>query len=173
MTSPPKKNRWLITVVTVATVLVAVFIVVSLFVVRRYVEDGPSMEPTIKNGQQLIVSRGYSEPKHGDIIVFSQSELSKYGQSDKLNLVKRVIGLPGEQVKVSNGQVKVFNAAHPDGFNPDTGYTVEGQTAGFVNNTTIPQGDVFVLGDNRPDSLDSREFGPVPIKNIIGRVIIH
>src|ERR1039458_2172244 len=173
-TSNRKPHRWLtILLITVPIILVVILAWLRFSVFGLYQENGPSMDPTIKSGQKVYILRGHSQPKRGAIIIFRESGLSKYGGPNTLNLIKRVIGLPGDRVEISNGQVRVFNSANPDGFNPDAGYKLLGQTTSpeGTTNITVPNGDVYVLGENRPESLDSRELGPVPIANILGRVV--
>ncbi len=169
-------------------ILVAAFAVALLmisFVFRSYQVDGPSMEPTLQNNDKLIiwkVPRTWSDvtghayiPSRGNIIVFSESGLSRFGQENTKQLIKRVIGLPGDTVKVANGQYTIYNAQHPNGFDPD-------QTMAYGKNIPFTSGDltvklaknqVFVSGDNRPDSLDSRDFGPINANQIVGQLILR
>ena len=165
----------------VAAPLVAIFL--TLFVFQSYQVDGPSMQTTLQNGNRLIVyklPRTWSRltkkpfvPERGKIIVFNESGLSSFGDStDSKQLIKRVLGLPGDRVVVKNGTVTIYNAANPNGFNPDKTMPygkVITTTSGDVD-ITVPAGQVFVFGDNRPDSLDSRYFGTVPVSQIIGEL---
>jgi signal peptidase I len=179
----PKKSRTkkvLIVIGSIVGVIVIIFVIlviVSLTQVKRYHENGPSMAPTISNGQTVLIQKGYSNPQINDIIVFTQSGLSKYGQPNTLQLIKRVVALPSNRVVIANNKLTVFNSSHPNGFDPDDSDGLSHQsTYGLYNQSidlTVPSGDVYVLGDNRPQSLDSRAFGPVPITNVIGKVIQH
>ena len=157
------------------------------FVFRSYQVDGPSMENTLQNSDKLIiwkVPRTWSDitghayiPNRGDIVVFTESGLSQFGQTNTKQLIKRVIGLPGDRVVVSNGVYTIYNKAHPNGFDPD-------KTLAYFKNVTIPvtSGNVnvtlgpnqlFVSGDNRPDSLDSRAFGPITTNQIVGKLVLR
>src|SRR5690606_34116933 len=91
-------------------------------------------------------------------------------------LVKRVIALPGERVLVRDGVVKVYNEEHPEGFNPDkdTDYEqdIDPITPGYIDLTVKP-GEIFVLGDNRDNSSDSRTFGTIQSKEIVGELALR
>jgi signal peptidase I len=114
-------------------------------------------------------------PNRGDIVIFEQGGLSEFGQEDKRQLIKRVVGLPGDRVVVSGGTITIYNPDHPEGFQPD-------KTLPYSKQTTIPytsgniditlnDNEVYVNGDNRPDSLDSRSFGPVQTDQIVGKLV--
>lgn len=183
----PTKQREILSTLGIfaAAALVAVFII--LFVFRSYQVDGPSMQNTLHNGDKLIiwkVPRTWSSvtrhayiPNRGDIVVFNESGLSAYGQQNSKQLIKRVIGLPGDHVVVKNGAVTIYNKEHPDGFDPDKTlpYGKNGTipyTSGDINLTLGPK-QVFVCGDNRSDSLDSRIFGPIEAKQIVGKLALR
>lgn len=154
---------------------------ITAFVFQSYEVDGPSMERTLQTHDRLIiwkVKRTWARitnhdfiPSRGEVVVFvSKGLFQDEGGKDK-QLIKRVIALPGERVTVADGKLTVFNKANPDGFNPDItmdyGKDLEGETSGNVD-ITVPDGEVFVMGDHRSNSLDSRYFGPVPAHDIIG-----
>lgn len=162
---------------------VALFIIA--FVFRSYQVDGPSMQNTLQNADKLIIWKvprsiaritGHAYiPNRGDIIVFTESGLSEFGQQDSKQLIKRVIGLPGEQVVVSNGNYTVYNKTHPDGFDPDKTLPYGKNfptTSGNVNVTLGPD-QLFVSGDNRPNSLDSRAFGPINANQVVGKLVLR
>ena len=166
------------------TALVVAFLIIA-FVFRSYQVDGPSMQNTLQNADKLIiwkVPRTWARvthhdyiPNRGDIIVFSQSGLSEFGQTDTKQLIKRVIGLPGDHVVVKDGAYTIYNAKNPKGFNPD-------KTLGYGKNFPVTTGQVdvtlkkdqlFVSGDNRPDSLDSRSFGPIDASKVVGKLVLR
>jgi signal peptidase I len=176
--------------VSTAGILVIAFVVALLlinFVFRSYEVDGPSMENTLQNDDKLIiwkVPRTWSRltgheyvPKRGDIIVFTESGLAAYGQTNTKQLIKRVIGLPGDRVVVANGVYTIYNKTHPKGFDPDKilpyfkGTTIP-VTSGNLD-ITLGHNQLFVSGDNRPDSLDSRAFGPINTNQVIGQLIVR
>lgn len=166
------------------TALVVAFLMIT-FVFRSYQVDGPSMETTLQNTDKLIiwkVPRTIASithhayiPNRGDVIVFTQSGLSQFGQQDTKQLIKRVIGLPGDRVVVSNGEYTIYNKSNPKGFNPDKtlsyGKNIP-QTSGDIDVTLGPN-QLFVSGDNRPDSLDSRAFGPINANQVVGKLVLR
>ncbi len=185
--SPAKHSGWYEALSTIGILLtaVAVAVFIIVFVFRSYQVDGPSMESTLQNADKLIIwkvprtwasitGHGYV-PKRGDIIVFTQSGLSQFGQQDTKQLIKRVIGLPGDHLVLKDGQYTVYNKSHPGGFDPDKslGYGKNIPTTSGNINITLSKDQVFVSGDNRPDSLDSRSFGPIKANQIIGKLILR
>lgn len=157
-------------------------ILINTFVFRSFNVVGPSMETTLYTGDRLIVNRlavTVSQlenkpylPKRGQIIVFKNPHYSE-GIEDEY-IVKRVIGLPGERVTLQNGSYKVYNAAHPEGFNPDDNNNGEpgSPTSGQVDEI-VPDGEIFVSGDHRQGnySYDSRNgLGTIPLYDIVGPV---
>lgn len=155
------------------------------FVFQSYQVDGPSMETTLQNNDRLIVwkaPRTWSKitgnqyvPNRGDVIVFNQSDLPDNGTGTTRQLIKRVIGMPGERVEVQNGVITVYNKDNPKGFQPDAtlpyGANIP-ETAGDLS-VTLGDDEIFVAGDNRPESLDSRTFGPIKTGQIVGKLVLR
>lgn len=169
--------------VLVTALLVALLMIT--FVFRSYQVDGPSMQSTLQNSDKLIIwkiPRTWARithhdyvPKRGDIIVFTESGLSQFGQNDSKQLIKRVVGLPGDRVVVKDGFLTIYNAAHPNGFQPDKTLpygNVIPTTSGDID-VTLKASQLFVCGDNRPDSLDSRAFGPINADQVIGQLVVR
>lgn len=126
------------------------------------------MEPTFDNGQYLIIdeiSYHLANPERGDVIVF------RYPRDPSQYFIKRVIGLPGETVKIQNGKVSVVTIAG-ETIQLDESYIV---FHGNGSDTQVVLGvnQYFVMGDNRPESSDSRVWGVLPRQNIIGRVFLR
>lgn len=183
---PAGPSRWRSALSTILLFALAPItaLLIAAFVVQSYQVDGESMETTLQNNDRLIVDkipRSLARithhnfvPKRGTIIIFNQTLDLGNGLTEK-QLVKRVIGLPGERVVVNNGSITVYNSQHPDGFNPDnTGlyalHLPSNQpitTAGQVD-VTLSGSQIFVCGDNRPNSEDSRFFGPVQLNKVVG-----
>lgn len=168
---------------TVLILLLAPILALSItaFVFQSYEVDGPSMEPTLQTHDRLIVwkagrtwskiTKGSYIPPRGTIIVFTKRGLYDFSSDKEKQLIKRVIGLPGERVVVDKGVITVYNDENRGGFNPDKtldyGNSLTGETVG---NADIRLGDdeIFVVGDHRDNSLDSRSFGAIPAADIVG-----
>jgi signal peptidase I len=144
------------------TVLPAILIalLINVFVGQATRVEGQSMEPNLHSDQRLVVEKvtyRFHGPERYDIVV-----LKLPNQGDEL-LIKRVIGLPGETVEIRGGQVFV------NGEPLEEPLVQEETLPGRNEQVTVPPLHVYVLGDNRNHSNDSRSFGPVPIENIVGR----
>ena len=141
------------------------------FAVQPFIVDGESMEPNFVNNEYLLaekVSYIIGQPKRGDAIIF------RYPGNPSVNYIKRIIGLPGETVKVENNKVIVYNNDNPNGMILDEGKYIPSSTQtlppdGVSYERTLGSDEYFVLGDNREHSSDSREWGILPKANIIGR----
>jgi len=158
----------------VETLLLAalIFFLVRL-VVLNFKVDGQSMTPNLDNGQMLLVNRNayqfvdwqgqpfypFDPPERGDIVVFNPPT-----ESDK-PYIKRIIGLPGDEVTFDNGQVFVNGEMLEEDYIEDR---TRCQRTDFCD-VVVPEGSIFVLGDHRSNSSDSRVFGVVPIENVIGK----
>lgn len=184
---PPRSERSKNIISTVLILLAApvIALILTAFVFQSYEVSGPSMETTLENNDRLIVvktERTWARithhayiPNRGDIIVFDKRGLIDESQGQDKQLIKRVIGLPGDHVVVSDGVLTIYNKQSPNGFQPDKVYPwgkVITTTTGNVD-LTVGQDEVFVCGDNRPNSLDSRTFGPIPAKDIIGKLVVR
>ncbi len=181
----PSGWRELISTVGILLTALALALFIIAFVFRSYQVDGPSMQNTLQNADKLIIWKvprtwaritGHAYiPQRGDIVVFSQNGLSEFGQQDSKQLIKRVIGLPGDRLTVADGAYTIYDKAHPGGFNPDQtlpyGHNFP-STSGNVD-ITLRKGQLFVSGDNRPDSLDSRAFGPINVNQVIGKLVLR
>ncbi len=152
--------RLLREVLEVAVITLLLFVVVR-GVVQNYRVDGPSMTPTLLNHEYILVDKAqyiFGSPRRGDVIVF------KWPRDTSEDFVKRVIGVPGDTVRVtSDGQVSV------DGTPINEPYVNDLTNPYQPNTWTLAANQYFVLGDNRGDSSDSRDWGPVPRSDVIGR----
>lgn len=140
---------------------------VRYFLFKPFIVKGQSMEPTFAERDYLIIDEityRLREPVRGEVVVFD----SPIGGDHYL---KRIIGLPGERVKVQENKVIIYNDAHPQGVVVQEGYLSE-STPGSIT-TTLGDDQYFVLGDNRDASYDSRRFGPIDREDITGRVVVR
>lgn len=158
--------------VKVVVIALVVIIPIRYYVIQPFIVSGSSMEPTFQNGQYLIVNEldyHLHAPQRGDVIVF------KYPLNTSEYFIKRVIGLPGEKVLISNGKVMIYNSANPQGFILDESYLPNGLYTEATSNqpVSLGEGEYFALGDNRPASSDSRYWGDVPANDIVGKVVLR
>ena len=159
----PKKRGCLRGVVDVIeTILVSVLLFVGINAVSARIRvDGYSMYPTFDNGEFVIVNKlayRWSEPKRGDIIVFHNP------RNPSVEYIKRIIGLPGEMVTVSGGQVYI------NGELLDEPYIAEEPL--YDNEWLVPENALYVLGDNRNNSSDSHSWGALPVEYIVGKALL-
>ena len=149
----------------VATALL--FGVVRPFIVGAFYVPSESMVPTLLVGERLLANKfiyRFTEPERGDIVVFRARE----ADGGEVNLVKRVLGLPGDEIAVRDGVLFLNGVPQREPYlNPDL---PDESSFGPV---TVPPEHFFVMGDNRADSADSRIFGPVPEKSIVGEAFLR
>jgi signal peptidase I len=148
--------RFLVDVLETLVLSVLLFLAINAISARIRV-DGSSMEPSLHSGEFVIVNRlayRFGAPEHGDVVVFH------FPGDLEQEYIKRIIGLPGDQVSVRNGQVYINQQAIYEPY--------IAASPRYEGNWSVPEGHVFVLGDNRNNSSDSHSFGPVPQGNVIG-----
>jgi signal peptidase I len=144
---------------------VLVFGFVRPFVVEAFWIPSASMVPTLKYGDRVLVNKfiyRFTEPERGDVIVF------KSVQDDQQDLIKRVVGVSGDEVAVRGGRLFVNGERQRE---PYVNKKLPDRS--FAALTKVPENHVFVMGDNRANSQDSRVFGPVPKENIEGEAFLR
>lgn len=152
---------------TLAFLIVVVVIPIRVFIVSPFVVDGESMHPTFENFDYLIVDEiiyTFRAPARGDVIVF------RYPGNPSVFYIKRIIGLPGETVSISKGIINI--TTNGSTFPLKESYIVN-EDATYTKDVSLNKDEYFVMGDNRPNSSDSRVWGPLPRKNIVGRVDVR
>lgn len=141
---------------------------IRFFIAQPFIVRGESMIPAFEDGQYLIIDEityRKDAPERGDVIVF------KYPKDTSKYFIKRIIGLPGEKVSIANGIVTVFSQENQKGKTLSEPYL---KAISYENTSeTLGANEYFVMGDNRSNSLDSRIWGPLPTKNIVGRVLVR
>lgn len=153
-------QRFLVDLLETIILAIVLFFAINTVSARVRV-DGFSMVPTLDDGEYVLVNRlAYrnSLPERGDIIVFVSP------QSSNLDLIKRVIGLPGNNIRISDGDVEV------NGKTLREPYIAAAPI--YNGEWNVPAGHLFVLGDNRNDSSDSHAWGLLPMENVIGKAIL-
>ncbi len=173
-----KPGRWIVELLGVVVVAVVIAIVLRAFVVATYSIPSGSMEPTLQVGDRIVVDK-LSYHLHGvdrgNIIVFSTPPNEDCAGPPVADLVKRVIGLPGETISLAGGRVYIGGHLLPEPWLPEAARTETfpgppGEPYSLRQPYRIPQGDVYVMGDNRKYSCDSRYWGPVPESTIVGKM---
>lgn len=176
--------RGLIELVVTVAIAVALALLIQAFIVKPYRIPSGSMIPTLDINQRILVNRLSGNPSIGDVVVFhpphgadlpggvcgDQNQGPGHGQAcdvptpqeSSQTFVKRVVAGPGDTVQIINGHV------YRDGVREKDAYIIQCPSCNFRTAIKIPPGDYFMMGDNRPDSEDSRYWGPVPGKWIIG-----
>jgi len=151
--------RFLLDVVETVLLSVLLFAAINAISARIRV-DGFSMEPTLRNGEFVIVNKlayKLGDPTIGDVIVF------RYPRDPSQEYIKRVIGLPGDRVKIAGGQVYVNDTLLTEPYIASPPH--------YNSQWEVPSAGLFVLGDNRNNSSDSHNWGMVPLENIIGKAL--
>lgn len=146
------------------------FVVIYLFLMQPHQVKGSSMFPTFKDKEYLLTDKiTYKRrlPIYGDVIVF------KAPMNEDFDFIKRVIATPGQTVKVQNNKVFVDGKMIDEIYLPDEYITEPGQFMQEGEEYAVQDGEVMAFGDNREHSSDSRDWGPVPNRNIIGRVFFR
>lgn len=164
-----EKNEWMewLKAILIAVVIAAI---VRIFMFSAIMVDGISMMPTLEDGDKMIankISYTIGEPKRFDIIVFNANPEEKY--------IKRVIGLPGDKVEYRDDVLYINGEAQDEPYLEQLKATTEGTLTGdftleeMTGEQTIPEGYLFVMGDNRRNSTDSRHIGLIPYEEVIGK----
>jgi len=168
--------------------VVVIIVPIRVFLIQPFFVQGASMEPNFEDREYLIVNelgykttkvslgpdgsslftvRPFKEFQRGDVVVF------RYPKNPKVYYIKRIIGLPGEKIQISNGEVKIFNSENPNGFILDeNSYLPASEETSGETNVTL-KNEYFVMGDNRKYSSDSRSWGAVPEYDVVGKVMLR
>lgn len=151
--------------------IIAIIIVVPIrmFIAQPFIVSGDSMVETFESGQYLIVdqlSYYFDDPARGDVIVF------RYPRDPSKFFIKRVIGLPGDTIKIEDSKITIFNEEHLDGVTLDEPYVKSMQAAPLFEEI-LGDREYFVMGDNRDRSSDSRSWGVLQEERIVGRAFLR
>ncbi|MGE8204104.1 signal peptidase I [Heyndrickxia sp. NPDC080065] len=152
-------------------IAVALAFIIRYFLFAPIVVDGSSMMPTLHNGDRMIVNK-LGKPQRFDIVVFHAPEKKDY--------IKRVIGLPGDKIEYKNDTLYINDKAYKEPYLDqykkalkeddlaEGPLTQDFTLKDIIGKNTVPEGEIFVMGDNRRGSKDSRHIGTIPIKKVIG-----
>lgn len=155
------------------TVQVLFFAILLTFVLRSYIVEARqipsgSMIPTLQIGDRLLIDKityKFSDLHHRDIVVFMPPPEAQLG-GNKSDYIKRIVGLPGDKIQVSGGKVYV------NGKEQTEPYIAQAPAYNY-GPATVPEGELFVMGDNRNNSFDSHEWGFLPMTNVKGRAFFR
>lgn len=171
--------------------VVVIIVPLRVFLVQPFFVQGASMEPNFEDHEYLIINelgykttevgfsygekeisfftvKSFKELKRSDVVVF------RYPKNPSTYYIKRIIGLPGEKIEIKDKRVKIFNSENPNGFDLDESkYLPSSEETSGDQIVELSDQEYFVMGDNRKYSSDSRSWGPVPGKDIVGKVLLR
>jgi signal peptidase I len=186
--TPNSSGGWRSVLSTIGILIAApiVALLLTAFVFQSYEVEGPSMETTLQNRDRLIVwkvprtlariTNNAYVPHRADVVIFVKHDLYEAGGTREKQLIKRIVGLPGDRVVIKEGQITIYNNQHLLGYNPDLNHDFSQNISSFTTGNVdliVPDGQVFVCGDNRTNSLDSRTFGTISVDDIVGKLSVR
>ncbi len=160
---------FILEVVQIVVISAAIIIPVRYFLIQPFYVKGASMEPNFYEHEYLIIdeiSYRFREPDRGEVVVF------RYPHDPSQFFIKRVIGLPGETIEITDGNIIIYNDEAPNGQLIDEEYINHDRTEG-KERMTLGAEEYYLLGDNRDASLDSRSIGAITLDEIIGRTWVR
>ena len=162
-------------VVIVGAVLVA--LVIKTFVMQAFFIPSSSMEPTLLINDRVLVNKlsyRFGDPERGDIVVFERPDGAVTTDDDINDLIKRVVGLPGDSIVIEDGAVAVNGTVLTEDYLPESSRTENGLVpCTTASPCVVPEGEIFVMGDNRRNSHDSRYIGTIPESSIVGEAFVR
>jgi signal peptidase I len=169
----PARDFWnfLLDLLKTGVIVFVIAFLLRYFAIQPYIVEGISMMPNYENREYLLaekLSYSFGQPNRGDVVIF------RYPKNPSVNYIKRIIALPGEKIKIANNAVTIYNTKNPNGMVLDETYIpTNSRTYTSYENGILEQSlkdnEYFVMGDNRENSSDSREWGVLPKGNIVGR----
>jgi len=168
-------GSFFIDIIETVVVALSIFLILYLFIVQPHQVNGQSMEPNFHNAEYLMtdkISYKMGLPKRGDIVVFEAPPAAECPEGTGCDFIKRVIGVPGDTVEVKDNHFYVNDVLLKEDYISDSVLTLPGPYT-QTGPVTVPEGSYFVSGDNRPHSSDSRFWGPVDLKLIVGKVFLR
>lgn len=162
-----KISLFFLDIIETGVIALSIFIIVYLFIFQPHEVKGNSMHPSFEHADFLLtdkISYRFNNPQRGDVIVF------KAPLNTQFDYIKRIIGLPGENIAVREEQIYINGKKLEESYLPDDFSTRSGRFLKNDQTANIPLGEYFVMGDNRNHSSDSRDWGTIPRENIVGKV---
>ena len=164
----PKKKNSILELAKFALIAALIVVPIRTFVAQPFIVSGNSMVPTFHDQEYLIVdelSYHVRDPHRGEVVVF------KYPKDTSKYFIKRVVGLPGETLKLRGNEITIVNSEHPEGFILDQSYIENKSNDSFE--ITLKDTQYYVMGDNRIASSDSRAWGPLERHFMVGRALLR
>lgn len=161
-----KLASFFLEILQVVVFAISIFLFIYLLVMQPHKIKGDSMEPNFHNAEYLLtdkVSYRFKDPQRGDVVVF------KAPPDFKEEYIKRIIGLPGDEILIKDGIVFVNNSPLNEPYIPEDFYNTTGRFITEGETKIVPDGQYFVMGDNREHSFDSRNLGFIEFNKITGR----
>lgn len=168
-------GHFFLDIIQTVTLALSVFVVIYLFLFQPHQVKGQSMSPSFLNQEFLLtdkISYRFHEPKRGEVVVFKAPETEACAEIE-CEYIKRIVGTPGEIIKIQNGKVFINDTILDESYLSPDSSTRAGHYLKEGVETKIPLGSYILLGDNRSQSRDSREFGPIERTAIIGRAFLR
>lgn len=168
-TSQKRSMHPVLEIIQFAVIALVIVLPIRMFIAQPFIVSGASMEETFHTGEYLIVdqvSYRFEKPVRGDVIIF------RYPRDPSKFFIKRVIGLPGDTIRIDGNVVTITNEANPDGFTLSESYIKSMEPTTNLKET-LGDREYFVMGDNRDQSSDSRIWGVLQEENIIGRALVR
>ncbi|HLD27266.1 MAG TPA: signal peptidase I [Patescibacteria group bacterium] len=157
-------------IVKIFIISLLIIVPVRMYVIQPFIVDGDSMEPNFHDGEYLIVdeiSYRFKEPNRGEVIIFHPP------QDPQNYYIKRIIGLPGETVELTDGRIIIYNGQYPAGEQLDESQYLVKSRINEIAKVELGENEYYVVGDNRNNSLDSRRFGAIQFANIRGKALLR
>ena len=165
---PRKKENTFWELVKFALLALLIVIPVRIFIAQPFIVSGSSMDPTFQNGEYLIVDQityRFQDPERGDVVIF------RFPQDRTKFFIKRIIGLPGDTLQIKGTRITIINDDFPEGFAILEPY-IKHKGESFLE-VELDADEFFVMGDNRAASSDSRVWGPLPERLVVGRAFLR
>jgi len=160
--------KYIFELVKTAAVMLLIAFIIQTFLIQTYIIDGISMEPNFHTGEYIIIDKisyKFSPPKRGEVVVFDPLESPD-------SYIKRIIGLPRESIKITNRAIYINARKLDEPYLAELTETLTTSQTFNGKSYTLRDNEYFVLGDNRPNSKDSRSFGAIKINQVKGRALL-
>lgn len=171
-----KIGEFLLDIIETLVIALSIFLVVYLFFMQPHQVNGQSMVPTFQSGEYVLtdkVSYRLGEPKRGEVIVFHAPPEANCPEGTGCDFIKRILAVPGETITLKDSTFYVNGQPVNEPYIPEEFQTLPGPYMNRVSTVTLGSDEYFAVGDNRPYSNDSRTWGPITRKDIVGRAFFR